>query len=87
MSKGKISRRLHRIVFDQGRALRGRKARMDGERKNATKIDGCSKKGGASFPAQRDWNCTKYSRQRRHVQGDLPLRTPQRGSGKSEQSQ
>ena len=35
----------------------------------------------------RDWNCTKYSRQRRHVQRDLPLKTPQRGSGKSEQSQ
>jgi hypothetical protein len=35
----------------------------------------------------RGWNCTKYSRQRRHVQRDLPLRTPQRGSGKSEQSQ
>jgi hypothetical protein len=40
-----------------------------------------------SLPAQRGWNCTKYSRQRRHVQRDLPLRTPQRGSGKSEQSQ
>ncbi len=39
-----------------------------------------------SFPAPKDRNCTKYSRQRRHVQRDLPLRTPQRGSGKSEQS-
>jgi hypothetical protein len=35
----------------------------------------------------KDWNCTKYSRQRRHVQRDLPLRTPQRASGKSERSQ
>ena len=43
-------------------------------------------KGGASFPAPKDRNCTKNSRQRRHVQGDLPLRTPQRGSGKSGQS-
>ena len=34
-----------------------------------------------------DWSCTKYSRQRRRVQRDLPLRTPRRGSGKSEQSQ
>jgi len=42
---------------------------------------------GRSFPAQRSWNCKKCSRQRRHVQRDLPLRTPQRGSGKSEQSQ
>ena len=39
-----------------------------------------------SFPAPKDRNCTKYSRQRRHVQRDSPLRTPQRGSGKSEQS-
>jgi hypothetical protein len=32
---------------------------------------------------QRDWSCTRNSRQRRHVQRDLPLKTPQRGSGKS----
>jgi len=29
----------------------------------------------------------RNSRQRRLVRGDLPLRTPRRGSGKSEQSQ
>jgi hypothetical protein len=35
---------------------------------------------------KRGWDCTKNSRQRRHVQRDLPLKTPQRGSGKSEPS-
>ena len=41
---------------------------------------------GSLFPTKKIRGCTKYSRQRRHVQRDLPLRTPQRGSGKSEQS-
>ena len=43
--------------------------------------------GSAPFPILRDWSCTKNSRQRRLVREDLPLRTPRRGSGKSEPSQ
>jgi hypothetical protein len=41
----------------------------------------------ATFQLKPKWNCTKYSRQRRHVQKDLPLKAPRRGSGKSKQSQ
>ena len=41
--------------------------------------------GRVSFSAQKGWNRTKNSRQRRLVREDLPLRAPRRGCGKSEQ--
>jgi hypothetical protein len=37
-----------------------------------------------SRSAIHELNCTETSRQRRLVQRDVPLRTPRRGSGKSE---
>ena len=54
---------------------------------------GRPRKYPSAFPCQtpspilRDWSCTKYAASGGTCNGDLPLKTPQRGSGKSEQSQ